>query len=110
MKSHTFISTGFVTKLGLSNFALNISIVTRGSDWIIDTCATNHMTCDPHIFTNFSLGSSKTIIINANGVSSPIGGVGSVSLSPFLSIPDVLFVPTLNCNLLSICKLTKSHS
>jgi len=68
---------------------------------------TDHMTCDPHKFINFC---SKTAIINANGISSPIEGVGTISLSPFLLISDVLFVPILNCNLLSISKLTKSHS
>ena len=68
------------------------------------------MTSNPHKFTNFSPDCSKTVIINANRVSSPIEGVGIVSFSPSLSIPDVLFVPTLNYNLLSINKLTKSHS
>ena len=68
------------------------------------------MTCDPHKFTSFSPDCSKTFIINANGVSSPIKGVGTLCLSPSLSIPDVLFVLTLNCNLFSVSKLTKSHS
>lgn len=101
---------GFVTKSGISNSAINLSVVTRGSDWIIDTGASDHMTCDPHIFTNFSPYCSKTVIINVNGVQSPIKGVGTVSLSPSLTISDVLFVPTLNFNLISVTKLTKSHS
>ena len=109
-KSHISTAAGFVTKSGISNSALNLSVVTRGSEWIIDSGATDHMTCDPHKFTSFSPDCSKTFIINANGVSSPIEGVGTVCLSPSLSIPDVLFVPTLNCNLLSVSKLTKSHS
>jgi len=49
-------------------------------------------------------------IINANEVSSPIEGLGTISLSPSLSTSNVLFVPTLNCNFLSDNKLTKSHS
>ena len=68
------------------------------------------MTCDPHKFINSSPNCSETAIINANGISSPIEGVGTISLSPSLSISDVLFVPKLNCNLLSVSKLTKSHS
>jgi len=91
-KNHSSTIAGFVTKSGISNSTLNLSIVTRDSDWIIDSGATDHMTCDPHKFINFSPNCSKTAIINANGVSSPIEGVGIVSLSPFLSIPDVLFV------------------
>ena len=77
---------------------------------IIDSGATDHMTYDPHKFINFSPNCSKTAIINANGISSPIEGVGTISLSPSLLIFDVLFVPTLNCNILSVSKLTKSHS
>jgi len=107
-KSHSSTVAGFVTKLGISNSAFNLSVVTRDGDRIIDSDATDHMTCDPHKFINFSPNCSKTVIINANEISSPIGGVGSISLSP-LSISNVLFVPTLNCNLLSVSKLTKSH-
>ena len=86
MKSHNSTAAGFVTKSGISNSALNLSVVTRGRDWIIDTGATDHMTCERHVFTNFFSGgsNSKTIIINANGVPSPIEGVGTVSLSPSL--------------------------
>jgi len=50
------------------------------------------MTCDPPKFINFSPNSSKAAIINVNGISSSIEGVG-ISLSPSLSISDVLFVP-----------------
>ena len=109
-KSHSSTIAGFVTKSGISNSALNLSIVTRGGDWIINSGATDHMTYDPHKFINFSPNCSKTVIINANGISSPSEGVGTISLSPSLLISDVLFVPSLNCNLLSVCKLTKSHS
>ena len=110
LKNHSSIVVGFVTKSGISNSAFNLFVVTRGGDWIIYSSATDHMTCDPHKFINFSHNCSKTAIINANGISSPIKGVVIISLSPSLSIPDVLFVPTLNYNLLSVNKLTKSHS
>ena len=105
--SHISTAAGFVTKSGISNSSLNLSVVTRGSNWIIDSGATYHMTCDPYKFTSFSPDCSKIVIINANGVLSPIEGVGIVCLSPFLSIFDVLFIRTLNCNLLSVSKLTK---
>jgi len=94
--------------VGISNSALSLSVVTRGGDWIIDPGSTDHMTCDPHKFINFPPNCSKIAIVNANGIRYPIEGVGTISLSP--SIFDVLFVPTLNCNLLSVNKLTKSHS
>jgi len=94
-KSHSSTVVGFVTKSGISNSALNLSVVTRGGDWIIYSSATDHMTCDPHKFINFYPNCSKTAIVNANGVSSPIESVGTISLSPSLSIPCVaLFYPT----------------
>jgi hypothetical protein len=109
VKNNSATATAFVSKSGISSSALSLSVITRNSDWIIDTGATDHMTWDSHIFTHFSPNASKTVIVNANGVSSPVEGVGTISLSPFLSIPDVLFVPTMSCNLLSVSKLTKSQ-
>jgi len=109
-KSHSSIVAGFITKSGISNSTLNLCVITTSGDWIIDSGATDHMTCDPHKFINFFPNCSKTAIINANGISFPIEGVDTISLSPSLSISDVLFVPTLNCNLLSVSKLTKLHS
>ena len=66
-KSHISTAAGFVTKLGISNSALNLSVVTRGSEWIIDLGATDDMTCDPHKFTSFSPNCSKTFIITPYG-------------------------------------------
>jgi len=38
-KSHSSTVAGFVTKLGISNSALNLSVVSRDGDWIIDSGA-----------------------------------------------------------------------
>ena len=35
-KSHISTATRFVTKSGISNSTLNLFVVTRGSEWIID--------------------------------------------------------------------------
>jgi len=35
-KSHISIAAGFLTKSGISNSVLNLFVVTRGSEWIID--------------------------------------------------------------------------
>jgi len=83
--SHSTIAAKFVIKSSISNSALNLSVVTRGSNWIIDSGVTDHMTCDPHNFTKFSPNCFKTVIINTNGISSPIEGVSTISLSPSLT-------------------------
>lgn len=101
-KGNLATTPGFTAKSGMS--------FTSNSDWIIDSGATDHMTCDRYRFSHLSPKCSKTTITNANGVSSPVIGVGTVPLSPTLAIKDVLFVPSLNCNLLSVTQLTKSHN
>jgi len=91
-KSHSSTVAEFVTKSSISNFALNLSVVTRSGDWIIDLGATDHMPYDPHKFINFSSNCSKTAIVNVNGISSPIEGVGTISLPPYQSLMFYLFL------------------
>ena len=104
------VATGFVAKYGTFQPICGFSVTTKGSDWIIDTGATSHMTCDRNMFTQFSSNSSVPVIINANGASSPVMGSGTIYISPLLSISNVLFVPSLNCNLLSVSQLIQSHN
>ena len=94
----------------MSNSAIKLSYFTGNSDWIIDSGATDHMTCDRYRFSHLSSKSSKITITNANGVSSPVIGIGTIPLSLALTIKDVLFVPSLNCNLLSVNQIAKSHN
>ena len=109
-KDNSTAATGFVAKSGIFQSICGFSVTTKGSDWIIDTGATNHMTCDRNMFTQFSSNSSVPVIINANGASSPVMGSGTIYISPLLSISNVLFVPSLNCNILFVSQLTKSHN
>ncbi|CAL5398026.1 unnamed protein product [Camellia sinensis] len=51
--------------------------LTSNSDWIIDSSATNHMTCDRYRFSHFSSKCPQTSITNANGISSPVMGIGT---------------------------------
>ena len=50
-KDNSTATTGFVAKSGTFQTICGFSITTKGSDWIIDTSATNHMTCDRNMFT-----------------------------------------------------------
>ena len=110
LKDNSTAATGFVAKSGIFQPICGFSVVTEGSDWIIDTCATNHMTCGRNMFTQFSSNSSISVIINANGVSSLAMGSGTIPISPLLSISNVFFVHSLNCNPLFASQLTKSHN
>ena len=90
-KNNLATTSGFVAKLGISNFAKSMSLFTRNSALIIYSGAIDNMTYDHYVFSNLSSCCSKLVITNANGVSSPIAGVGTVSLSPSLSLTDTLF-------------------
>lgn len=68
----------------------------------------NHMTCDHDTFSHLLSKYPKTTITNANGVSSPTIGVGTIPLSPNFNHQRCL-VLSLNCNILSISQLTKSY-
>ena len=54
--------------------------------------------------------SSQQIISTANGNTSPIIGEGSLTLTDTLNLDSVLFVPSLDYNLLSISQITVALS
>ena len=56
-----------MTKSSISNSALNLSVVTSGSEWIINSSATNHMSCDPHKLTSFLLIVLKLLLLMPMG-------------------------------------------
>lgn len=75
----------------------------------VDSGASAHMCCDEKCFTRI-VDSSKSSVTLADGRSVPIRGVGTVRFktkSRVIHLEDVLFVPDLNCNLISVSKLTK---
>ena len=88
-----------------SNSSFNVSRTLCMDSWVLDSGATNHMTPHSSLLTSFVTLSNNHITI-ANGTHIPIHGRGNVSLLPSLSLKDVLYVPKLSNNLISIRKLT----
>jgi len=96
------------------NVAFQVNVGTLPSaGWYIDSGATSHMTNDRSFFTEFRETGNKTITV-ANGQHMKSEGVGDGYLHCKVSdmtnkipVKDVLYVPTLNSNLLSVKKLTK---
>jgi len=81
--------------------------------WYIDSGATSHMTNDRNFFTEFHETKNEKVTV-ANGQHMMSEGVGDGYLHCQVSdethkipVRDVLYVPTLNSNLLSVKKLTK---
>lgn len=77
----------------------------RDSNWIVDSGATDHMTYDPTDFSSVTQP-RRSKISNANGVQYPVTGAGTVTLSPSLSLPNTLLIPSLSNKLLSVSQIT----
>lgn len=75
--------------------------------WIIDSGATEHITCDGTMLKNQTgIGSSAPVKI-PNGEKVPVMGVGDISLPNGLKLNGVLNIPDFKCNLLSVSRLTR---
>jgi hypothetical protein len=81
--------------------------------WCIDSGATSHMTNNPEFFTTFN-NKKKDKIVMANGQHVTSAGVGNGYLNcnvknevRKIPVKDVLFVPNLESNLLSVKQLAK---
>ena len=77
--------------------------------WIVDSGATDHMTGNKTIFHNLKFCHEHLKVKVANHVFTRVEGIGTITLSNQLAIHNVLYVPELTCNLISVSKLTKSQ-
>ena len=73
-------------------------------DWILDSGASYHMTGDLKSLSNLCDIPSVPFSM-PNGTISFANKLGSVKLNDQLVLSDVLYVPSLNCNLISIAQL-----
>ncbi|GMY05930.1 Retrovirus-related Pol polyprotein from transposon TNT 1-94 [Fagus crenata] len=64
------------------------------------------MTFDPNDFSN-TTQPRRTCIANANGAIYPVTGVGTMPLSPSLSLAHMLLVPSLSNKLMSVSQVTE---
>lgn len=98
----------------------NSSVVSsnfKSSDVFIDSGATSTMFHDKSLFTHLKSVSDEWVHI-ANGQKLPVKGIGNVKLSIYNNeneivdflLNDVLFVPDIDSNLLSLKSLTKNNS
>ncbi|KAH0686950.1 hypothetical protein KY284_017503 [Solanum tuberosum] len=91
---------------------ISYSFITNVSDklsptWVVDSGATDHMTSLSHLFISYSPCPSYKKITIADGSVITVVGQGDISLGKSLILKDVLHIPKLSANLISIQKLTK---
>nr|KYP72050.1 hypothetical protein KK1_011337 [Cajanus cajan] len=99
-------STASIAYTGPSFVGLTHS--TSLGPWVLDSGATNHISGNRSLFSSLSTTCSLPSITMANGSRATSHGVGTVHLSPSLSIDNVLYVPESLFNLLSLSRLTRS--
>lgn len=91
-------------------FSLSSSTTSINNTWIIDTGATDHMCCDLDSMINIIDLYPPIIVKFPNNSTVLASKMGSVALTPALTLHKVLFVPSFSFSLLSISSLlNQSH-
>lgn len=80
-----------------------------GKPWVIDSGATDHITCNETLLRDVSISRQQPVHI-PNGASIPVKGSGKVTLPNGMKINSVLHIPDFQCNLISVSKLTKDYN
>lgn len=91
-----------------SHFCFHITSSDKDS-WILDTGATNHMTCDLVMFSTVPEPSNVKIKLHNNAITT-LTLTGNVILNEFLTLHNVLYVLEFNFNLLTISHLTNNSN
>jgi len=107
MNSLSKTSSCSLTMSGKSSSFLSFNSSGTENIWIIDSGATDHMTPHSSYFSSYNTLSYNQHITVANGYNTPITGRGNIHLQPSFSLKNVLHVPNLSNNLLSIHKITQ---
>ena len=78
--------------------------------WVVDSGASDHMTGDTNLLTRFQPCKQNWMVRIADGSLSKVAEIGLVAVSTNLTLNSVLLVPNLDCNLLSVSKLSTDHN
>jgi transposase InsO family protein len=92
--------------LSASGFSFNTNSTSSSDEWLIDSGASYHMAKDKAIFSSLNECNTKKIFVGDDRSLSVVGsGTVQVDNGHF---NDVLCVPSLSCNLLSVYQITHS--
>ncbi|TYK16799.1 reverse transcriptase [Cucumis melo var. makuwa] len=100
-----FKESGNFASKGMSQ-SLDLISVDRKNPWILDSEATDHLTGFSEHFVSYTPCADNEKIRIADGFLAPIIGKGQIVLLDGFSLQNVLHVPKLSYNLLSISKIT----
>ena len=88
------------------SFCINASNKVYDDSWVIDSSATDHMTPKSQLFHNYTPSPSNKNIVVVNGSLATVVGFRDIYITSTLILKNVLHVPKLSANLVSIQKLT----
>lgn len=94
------------------NFSQALAIIKRktaGSCWIVDSGASDHMTNEVSLFSQYIHAKTILTVTIADASYSLIADSGTIKVSPTLTLHNVLYVPNLKYNLLSVNQLTRDE-
>ena len=91
-------------------FTTTFTCINPNTSWILDSGATDHMTGSSQLFSSYSPCAGNQKVKIAYGSFATVAGKGKIIISPLLTLKDVLHVPHLSYNLLSVSKLTRDHN
>ena len=94
-------NTGMVLSASLTKFPQNC--------WIIDSGANTHIVCAIDLFDSYHYVSNQIVKLPNNAVV-PVIAVGTVHLSPSLTLHNVSFIPNFTFNVLSVSALLTNSS
>lgn len=93
----------------------SVEILQDSKIWFMDSGATRHMCNNKNLFKNLENKSGQ--VINASGDKMEVSGIGEISLDikdnnniTRLMLSDVLYVPSLDSNLVSVKRLSDKHN
>ena len=89
------------------SLGLNVSDGTFKNSWVIDSGATDHMTHSSQNFSTYTPCPNSRKIATADGSLITVAGFGDIKINSSFVLKNVLHVPRLSTNLVSIQKLTQ---
>ena len=87
---------------GMTLFTAMSAVTKSKNIWVVDSGATDHITGCRELFVDFSPKSEHAKVQVANNTYAKVMGSGKIRLSEHIILDNVLYVPDIKCNLLSV--------
>lgn len=107
---HSFASPSPMRDVDLAKaFLAKCQVTPSGPDWLVDSGASDHMVSSTGSVSNFEPYGGDSSMQFGNSNTLRISSIGSSKIANGIHLRDVLLVPRLTKNLLSISKLTRDN-